>query len=166
MITAARLRKRLSYDAAAGLWLWISGRLRGRPAGHLEEKGYRRIWIEGRSYKAHRLAHLYMHGKWPKHTVDHKRGVLAGDGADNLRPATRSQQSQNRKTVSMHGLKGISYRSNCPNRPWEATIGKAPQRYIGNYATKEAAARAYDLEAFRAYGEFAKLNYPDEIVTS
>lgn len=43
----------------------------------------------------------------------------------------------------------------------KARINK--RKYLGHYATAEEAARAYDKEAYKVFGEFAYLNFPEEI---
>ena len=75
----------------------------------------------------------------------------------NLRQATRFQNLGNRsvRPDSKSGLKGVTRYHN----KWKATC---VHRYLGLFPTAEAAARAYDQEALRVFGEFARLNYPEE----
>lgn len=67
IVTAERLRDVLDYDADTGLFRWkarTSNRVRvGSVAGaHSHVLGYVMISIDGRLYKAHRLAWLHVHG--------------------------------------------------------------------------------------------------------
>jgi len=51
---------------------------------------------------------------------------------------------------------------------WRAYIGTAhlgTRKWLGRFATEVEAARAYDSEAKRIYGEFANLNFPDATPT-
>lgn len=59
MITLELLMSRLSYDRDTGIFSWLSAPnyyTVGSVAGILDMQGYRRISIDGRLYKAHRLA--------------------------------------------------------------------------------------------------------------
>lgn len=98
--------------------------------------------------------------------VDHENG----DGLDcrksNLRICLKFQNNRNARTRvdNSSGYKGVSWYAAGEN--WMAGImldGK--RRHIGYFDTREQAARAYDLVAQRAWGEFAWLNFPDERVS-
>jgi HNH endonuclease len=85
--------------------------------------------------------------------VDHKNMNRLDNRKSNLRPATRKENSRNRKISSKTGFKGIF---KC-GRKWSATIrldGKAT--YLGNFHTKEQANAAYTSAAQANYGEFAR----------
>ncbi|MGA7730337.1 MAG: hypothetical protein WCD37_03580 [Chloroflexia bacterium] len=48
--------------------------------------------------------------------------------------------------------------------PWVARIKRyGVGYYLGVFPTVEAAARAYDAAAVRLFGEFARLNFPEEL---
>src|SRR5687768_4110898 len=114
MLTAERLRELLDYDPDTGVFRWKTrpvraeylrtdrawnSRFAGRPAGTLV-KGYVCILIYRRSYRAHRLAWLYVHGEWPRNELDHEHGNRADNRIEKLRSATRGQNMQNRKPNS------------------------------------------------------------------
>ena len=106
-VTAAALRAALHYNPDTGVFTWRprepesvygwwNGRYAGKPAGHLKPPGsgrarYRAIHLYGRDYLAHRIAWLYMTGRWPSGDIDH----VDGDGLNyriaNLREASRSE---------------------------------------------------------------------------
>jgi hypothetical protein len=99
----------------------------------------------------------------PEIKVDH----INGDGLDNRRANLRSgTQGQNLKNRSIQkgnksGYKG-SYFDKQANK-WRANISiDNKTKYIGLFDTVEETARAYDKKAKEHYGEFAKLNFPDE----
>lgn len=89
--------------------------------------------------------------------VDH----ASRDGLDNrranLRSASRSQNNGNHVIRSDSGntYKGVTKRA---GYTWSA---KCAGTYLGGFKTEEAAARAYDAEARRVFGEFARLNFPE-----
>jgi hypothetical protein len=65
-LSVERLRELLSYDPCSGLFFWRTGGL----AGNVNDRGYRYIQVEGRMYRANRLAWFYAYGKWPN-VLDH-----------------------------------------------------------------------------------------------
>ena len=67
---------------------------------------YPRIAIDGKLYRVHRLAWLYVHGVWPEKQLDHKDGVRNNAALDNLRPATQSENNQNQKRAHKRNKSG------------------------------------------------------------
>lgn len=137
MITALELRERLQYDPNTGRWVWLKTPRKGyegKPAGTLDAKGYWVIKIDGQSYKASRLAHLYMTGEWPTDEMDHADRTTWNDCWSNLRPATRTQNTLNRVMVGASKHPGI-YKHSQNNR-WVAQYNNI---YIGSYKTVEEA---------------------------
>ena len=150
-ITAERLRELLSYDRETGVFLWVkrtSNRIRiGDPAGRDNGNGYVRINLDGRSYYAHRLAWLYVHGVFPTDVIDHRDGNGRNNAFDNLRAATQMQNGQNMLMSRRHGTSGYCGVSWSKQKGrWEAhiTVGYR-KRNLGFYSSPEDAARAYLL---------------------
>ena len=70
MLTEERLKEVLSYNAMdSGIFTWKIAKARsikvGDIAGADDGAGYIQIQIDGTLYKAHRLAWLYVYGKFP-----------------------------------------------------------------------------------------------------
>lgn len=158
-LTQDRLKAVLRYEPSSGLFTWTNPprqhpRMRDYVAGCITT-GYVMIKIDGRKYKAHRLAWLYVHGDWPYGDIDHANGCPLDNRIENLRIATNSENQANRlrdrdKTVA----KGVRL---MPSGRYQAriTINKQ-QHHLGSFGTEEEAQEAY-LEASRShYGEFAR----------
>ncbi len=110
MITAIELRERLQYDPNTGRRVWLKTPRKGfegKPAGSIDAKGYWVIKIDGKSYKASRLAYLYMTGDWPEDEMDHIDRTPWNDWWTNLRPATRVENLLNRVMPNSSGHVGV-----------------------------------------------------------
>lgn len=158
MITALELRERLQYDPLTGLWVWLKTPRKGWagcPAGTIDAYGYRVIKIDGQSYKASRLAFLYMTGDWPPDEMDHFDTKPWNDVWTNLRPATRTENNSNRsmRTDNKSGAIGVFW--NSARNKWCAQVGRV---YLGLFETIEEAVAARDSAAERIHETFAVLN--------
>ena len=113
-LTAARLREVLDYDPSTGAFtnrIKRIGAIVGRQTGTVSRYGYTHIRIDGVTYRAHRLAWLYMNGAWPNHQIDHINGVRGDNRIANLRDLPEGLNQQNRRTGkvgSKSGLLGVS----------------------------------------------------------
>lgn len=113
MLTAERLHEMVHYDPELGRFTWLKSNSVcikvGTEAGAKpDHKGYRRIQIDGKRYKAQNLAWLYMTGAWPENEVDHKDRDCGNNRWENLRPATRKQNCENRRPWGSSGIRGVS----------------------------------------------------------
>lgn len=158
LITQSRLKELLHYDPITGIFTWIAPTSRrvkvGDVAGTINRKGYRIIKLDGRLYRAHRLAWLYVNGVWPPLDVDHIDKVKDHNWIKNLRPATNQQNHGNRgaNKNSALGVKGVSM-SRGKFRAQITVHGK--KTHLGRFDTLELAAEAYAKAARAVFGEFA-----------
>jgi hypothetical protein len=98
------VRKRLQYDPETGIFVWKpkpgdkrwTARHAGEVAGYLNGGGYRQITIDGKLYRAARLAWLYVYGEWPKNEIDHINRLKDDDRLVNLRDVTPTENQNNR----------------------------------------------------------------------
>jgi hypothetical protein len=160
MLTAERLRELLAYDPETGVFTRRVQAARGRGragdvAGWVEPDGYVRIRLDGRKCRAHRLAWLYMTGKWPNDQIDHINGRTGDNRWVNLRAATHSENQCNRplQLNNSTGYKGVyPYRG-----AWRARIKKGGRFiHIGTFATAEAAHVARSSVLAEHHGDFAR----------
>lgn len=158
-ITAERLRSLLRYNECTGEFFWIAppwnhANLAGQRAGS-DSNGYTLIKIDGRKYKAHRLAWLYVKGAWPRSRLDHRDGRTTNNRIANLREATPSQNCANsRKRSGKQVAKGVR---RLPSGNFQARIrSESKLETIGTFSTEEAAAQAYFDRARALYGDFAR----------
>ena len=156
-LTAKRLRQVLDYDPETGIFTWRIGHRQGVVAGHLT-RGRRRvvIGIEQAHYYAHRLAWLYVHGRWPRKWINHRDGNEFSNAIANLREATRSQVSWagRARRNNKSGHKGVYLMRD--RKRWCASITtNGNRRFLGYFDTEAEARRVYKRAEREQRGEFA-----------
>jgi hypothetical protein len=98
--------------------------------------------------------------------VDHKNRNTLDNRRENLRLATYAQNSCNcnssiDKTKTSSRFIGVHFRKK--SGKWCATIRiNREKTWLGSYDNEIDAARAYDEAARKQFGEFARLNFPEE----
>ena len=155
--------KTVSVDIQTGTIIRTSHKrsdLIGKEVGSKIKGGYTRVYFKSKGYLRHRIIYYVATGKLPA-VIDHKNGVEAGDGIDNLREADQSRNCQNRtkRRVATSRFKGVCVRDQPTGIRYIAQIkidGKV--KHIGSYRDEYEAAKAYDREAIKHFGKFAKLN--------
>jgi hypothetical protein len=103
----------------------------------------------------------------PGQIVDHWNGDGLDNQEHNLRVTNCQKNSRNRKshTGSSSKYKGVAY--HIVWKKWQANIcvnGK--NIYLGLHENEIEAALVYDIEAIKYFGEFARLNFPNELQKS
>jgi hypothetical protein len=160
------LKDTVDYDPETGIFKWkprpfsppnINGLLARRNAGALSH-GYLRLTIGNRGYYAHRLAWIYVYGKWPVGEIDHIDLNKSNNKIANLRQSDSSQNSCNMAIPSTNtsGYKCVSW--NKKTGRWMAKIQiRKKQIYLGLFDTPEAAYQAYCEMVPNLHGEFARM---------
>ena len=126
------------------------------------------VKISGRNSYAFRMENgkaVYMHNQVakppPDKIVDHNDHNSLNNSRINLRLATLSQNSANRRiTIAdcSSKYKGVHQRKDSDK--WVARIGHNGKRiYLGRFDNEIDAAKAYDTAAKLYHGEFAALNF-------
>lgn len=94
--------------------------------------------------------------------IDHINGNKLDNRRSNLRICKRSENLRNRSPFSSKSTyKGVENQKG--GKSWRAAITyDGIFIYTKSFDTEVEAARAYDKLASKLYGEFAKLNFPEE----
>ncbi len=148
MLTQERLKEVIHYDPETGVMKWIAHRQRpdmvGKRLGSVDNNGYIKVWIDGKQYRVHRLAFLYMTGSFPK-IADHLDGVTSNNKFSNLRDATKSINGQNMKRARKDNLSGfLGVSTHKKSGKFDARIHTdGVGKYIGRFDTAELAHSAY-----------------------
>lgn len=158
MLTHERLKDVLRYEVATGIFTWkkiLSNRgARGSIAGWDDTIGRRVIRIDKKNYFAHRLAFLYMMGRWPSDQIDHINGDWADNRWKNLREATASENHRNSLARSNNklGIKGVRFQAG----KYEVNITIDRRLvYLGRFKTVEEADSVFKVAAEKHHGSFA-----------
>ena len=134
----------------------------------VRELGKRRFEIVAgaRRFRAAKLAELpavpaRMHVLIAGPGCDHRNRNGLDNRRDNLRPATGSQQKQNRRRQRNNKSGYIGVYWNKVQQLWHAQIMHNQKSvWIGRYNSAIEAARARDAKAIEIFGPFAVLNFP------
>lgn len=159
--SADYFRQFVQYDKETGEFTWIGRSTGKRKAGSTvkskDAAGYIAINIDGKGYRAHRIAWLLEKGQDPgRFEVDHINRDKIDNRIENLRLSTRGQNRANsaHNKSSKSGLKGVYW---CKKqKKWRAQI-TANKKVIklGAFADPFEAHLAYREAAAKYHGEFA-----------
>lgn len=143
-LTQELLKEILHYNPSTGVFTWLNPRAPrmkpGDTAGSLHE-GYVKVKISQFGYSAHRLAFLYMEGRWPR-SGDHWNGEPSDNRWNNLRDSTQMQNCYNRKTLNSTGYPGVTRDKRLKNLFVARVTADRVRKYLGTFTTAEAAAAA------------------------
>jgi hypothetical protein len=142
-LTADKLRALLIYDPETGVFtnrVTRRGSLAGARVGSKDAHGHINIGINYHTYKAHRLAWLYVYGEWPPDCIDHINRDPADNRICNLRVADKSVNAHNTgpRCDTRSGEKGVSWHK-AANK-WRAYYtNRGVTMHIGLFDTFEEA---------------------------
>lgn len=127
-LTHAQLTRLVSYNPESGEFTRLAGKRAGYKTGSPVKAGYVYVYLAGKTYKAHRLAWLYVNGRWPSGHLDHINHNRSDNRICNLREVTDVENHHNRRRItrSLTGFIGIAWHKR--DKRWQSTIeaqGKA-----------------------------------------
>jgi hypothetical protein len=150
MLTQNELKQVIRYDPFTG-W-FIKNNV---PIGSRQKNGYLTIRIKYKSYYLHRLAFLYMTGKFPDNDVDHINSNRADNSWLNLREATRSQNLMNRSANIGKKLPKNVYRYSTRRFRVQMKINGIKMHFGYFDTVEEAVAKATEMRT-KYFEEYAK----------
>lgn len=137
-LTQERLKELFHYDQNTGIFTRAKtvtyNSKRGDVSGYKDEFGYLQIQVDGRLYRAHRLAWLYVYGYLPENDIDHINRIGDDNRIKNLREVSRSCNNRNsgNSKANTSGVKGVSYAKKI--KKWRAQIKIYGRVYVvGHY---------------------------------
>ena len=161
LVTQQRLHELFAYDPLTGVFtrrIATTNRVKvGSVAGGINSDGYRSMRADGRIYRAHRLAWLYVYGVWPEGEIDHRHGHRDDNRIGKLRDIRKDQNAKNRKknANNVSGFKGVSFHRRLGR--WQAQISFGGRVLgLGYYPTPELASAAYEARSAELFGEFKR----------
>lgn len=124
-----------------------------------DKDNYARVSIDGNSLTLHRYIIKYE----GHDVVDHINSNRLDNRKVNLRIVTRTQNSQNKKSSSNSTSKYIGVCFDKSRNKWAAEIRpEGKKKFLGRFNTEEEAAKARDIATIKYFGEFGKLNFPED----
>jgi hypothetical protein len=147
-----RPREHFFNERACKIW---NTKFSGTIAGSLSDQGYLTVWVQGAHRRVHRIIYKLRTGEEPPASLDHADGSRDRNDPNNLRPATKREQSWNSKLRinNTSGHRGVSQNG----KKWMARIrDHGPPRYLGTFDTIEDASAAYESAARELHGTFYK----------
>lgn len=136
-------------------WKWClsSKRYAARNENYYKADGKRTT----RTIAMHQVLNKAPKGK----LTDHRDGDGLNNQRYNLRTATKSQNMRNRKSSKDSSSKylGVSFVKKWNKYRASISLGNGKTKSIGGfYKTDKDAAKAYNIEALKYHGDFARLN--------
>lgn len=138
MLTLQELKNRLNYDESTGIFTWKDNGTynvkSGDIAGCVTKIGYRVITLKGKPYKAHRLAWLYVYGKFPEKLIDHINHNKDDNRIVNLREVDIVENARNMKVPANNKSSVIGVHWHRETSKWRAQIKvKGEQIHLGYF---------------------------------
>ena len=162
-LTQELLKEWVQYNHETGIFTWkrhIKPNKIGKVVGSFTH-GYLETYFPPtrKNYSLHRLAWLYLYGKWPDYDIDHINGDRADNRLENLRDVSRKLNSHNSsiRKNNTTGFPGVVYiKTTGKFRAGLRVKGKV--RHLGVFETAEKAFEAYQKAKLNLLVDLANVN--------
>ena len=115
-MTQIKLKEFVDYDPGNGVFTRKQLKVKcqvqpGDIIGTPDGLGYLRSSIDGKKYKLHRLAWLYVYGYFPENFIDHINRNRSDNRIENLREVSRQCNVRNCGNLKTNtsGIKGVGW---------------------------------------------------------
>lgn len=146
MLTQERLKELLQYDPLTGVFTWLisrGGMYKGSSAGRVGTSGHIEISLFSNRHQAHRLAFLYMIGRFPLEETDHINRKPSDNRWVNLREVTHKQNKENLNLQKNNTSGHIGVSWSVERGKWQAYIKHQGERIpLGRFTNLEDAIAA------------------------
>lgn len=139
LITQERLKNLLHYNPDTGVFTrrnTFRNLTAGSVVGCVGAGGYMQCSLDNKMYKMHRLAWLYVHGRWPADQIDHINHNVTDNRILNLREVSCAENHQNRarRTKNSSGYLGVGWHKR--DKRWQVHIEVNGKRHHIGYYTQ------------------------------
>ena len=138
MISFDEAKELLDYNPETGVITWKvqrGSRKAGTKAGTINGMGYQQIFVNYKTYLAHRLAWLLHSKEWPPEEIDHINGDRSDNRYMNLRLVNKQENHRNERKNRRNksGVMGVNSQPG-PN-PWYVQIRcNGRNKHVGVFA--------------------------------
>jgi hypothetical protein len=157
ILTQTILSNLFDYNNGQLFWKNPTNRCKKNPlAGCLGSHKYWQIRIKNKTYLAHRLIYLLMHGQMPKQ-IDHIDGNKLNNQIQNLRPSNQSENRMNSRPSSKNkiGIKGVCWSK--VHKKWRVQVKKQGINLCDKFFDDLELAQLVAVEARNEHhGKFAR----------
>jgi hypothetical protein len=161
--TAELVKKTFGYDPETGLLRRLSkvkGRSLNDPVGYAAKnvrsgKTYIMVRMKLKTYVAHRLIWVLVHGTWPAQELDHEDGDGTNNRITNLREATHAQNQKNKRRPAHNSSGHVGVVWIKDDKKWAARVyrGRETLCYGVYHTIEEAIAARKKAEAEHDFHE-------------
>ena len=146
-MTQEYLKSLLDYNPETGKFIWRvskSNYAKSRSEAGWISNGYRIIRIDGKGYRAHRLAWLWYYGSWPEDQIDHINHNRDDNRIENLREVSHIENHKNQSLFCNNTSGHVGVHWYKTTKKWRAQIKANGKKIIslGYFKEKEDAIKA------------------------
>jgi len=145
-LSQSKLKRLLTYNPDSGLFTRNFSRgsgKKGTVSGHVNKYGYVQVIIDRKVFRAHRLACLYMTGKFPVDQMDHINHIRDDNRWINLRQADSKENCKNMSLSKRNksGTCGVNWSE--PRKRWCSSIRVNRKLiYLGRFTDIDSAIKS------------------------